>query len=197
MKPSLRIYVLCYCLALAACTSQQTVFTAQSPGQLQQWSIKGKIALKTPNEGHSANLSWNQKQDQYEIRLNGPLGSGAIELEGNSHSATLRNSNGEYHANSARELLERMSGLAMPVDMLRWWIRGLPSPDASVSQQRYSENGDLIYFEQLGWVVEPSRYNAIEQLRLPYKLRAGTGEFQIKLAIKNWGKHVSGSQTHK
>ena len=160
---------------------------AEHARELINWKLDGKIALKTATEGHSASISWNQQGQHFDIDLYGPMGAGRIELTGDEHGATLRDSTGEYTAASASELLHQLSGMSMPVEMLHWWVRGLPSPKYNTSNARYNEDGRLSGFDQEGWTLQIERFTRTGKLTLPSYLKAKKNDLQVKLVIKSWG----------
>ncbi|MBL4868145.1 MAG: hypothetical protein JKY67_17410, partial [Pseudomonadales bacterium] len=44
---------------------------------ITHWKLKGKIGIRTKEDGGSAHIRWLQHDDGYELSLSGPLGQGA------------------------------------------------------------------------------------------------------------------------
>ncbi|WP_096087527.1 lipoprotein insertase outer membrane protein LolB [Agaribacterium haliotis] len=173
---------------LVACSSQYQKLSGEAghARDLERWQLSGKIALRTADEGHSAVLLWRQNKSDFYISLSGPFGAGRIEIESDNSGAVLRNADGEHYAASAEQLFLQLVGMEMPVDMLRWWVRGLPSPNFPISNSQYSDSGRLIGFEQQGWQLELSRFQQQGSLTLPGKIKALQAPYQVKLIIQNW-----------
>ena len=56
---------------------------------LQQWSVRGHLAVQTGVEGWSATLQWDQDNQNYMLRFTAPLGQGTYQLSGHAGKVTL------------------------------------------------------------------------------------------------------------
>ena len=94
----------------------------------------GKLGLRSATDSFTATLQWRQVGDDYRIRLSGPFGAGALQIEGDEQGVTLRTGEGqEYAAGSQEELLYQHLGWSVPLSGLRYWMLGRTPPEQEVS----------------------------------------------------------------
>ncbi|MCB1667293.1 MAG: lipoprotein insertase outer membrane protein LolB [Porticoccaceae bacterium] len=162
---------------------------------LEQWHINGKMGYKQGSEGGSAWLDWQQNRDNFEVRLNGPFGAGTTSITGNARVTRLLQSDQQpIVASSARELTRYLFGWYWPVEDLRYWVRGVPSPLTPTHDQTRNEQQLLSTLEQAGWQLEFSNYANYpvngQQWSLPGKIRGklleDNGDTSFTLIIKSW-----------
>ena len=183
-------------LVLAACAGQQPQPPMAGAGersvnQLQHWTIVGKLGVRSPRENGSANLTWQQQAaPNYRIHLSGPLGAGATVISGSSSGVSLqRGDEPAMHARNPAQLTEQMLGWPLPVSEMFYWVRGLPAPGTSASEQRNAQ-GQLQGLRQAGWQLSFSDYQAVGAYSLPTRIKAetsqGAGPVKVTLVIKEW-----------
>ena len=154
--------------------------------QLQSWELQGKLGFNNAQRGGSANLSWHQQQQQYSVSLSGPFGAGTALIEGDQHLAAMRQGD-QIYRNSPALLAQQLTGLAIPVDALSWWARGLPSPsETPLSNLVSAPSGEAQSFEQAGWQLSFSNYRPADNLSLPRKITGEFGDQRFKLIISSW-----------
>ena len=162
----------------------QTHRSAVTP--LVHWTLQGNLGVRAPNESGSGTLFWLQQQDQYDIRLSGPLGRGATRIQGSDAGVTLEIAGQPpATADSAEALLEQQIGWRLPVEHLLWWVRGLPAPD-SPSRLQLNPDSQLARLAQAGWTVEYSRYQQVEGMQLPQRLQLSGHDMLLTLVITRW-----------
>lgn len=154
--------------------------------QLNQFSLQGKIGVKTPEQSGSAFYTWIQGGDQFSIQLNGILGMGKTIIEGQPGQVSLDSSKtGVITAASAEELLEQATGWVAPIAYLVDWVQARPATVHADTQK--DENGRVIQLNEEGWLVNLSYADAAT---LPNKLilkqqRDDGQENRITLVIQN------------
>lgn len=153
--------------------------------RLERFTVQGRVAVATAQGGFNASLYWEQDGARYRMRLSGPFGRGAIELEGAPGRVELRTDQEVLTAADARELLERTLGWSLPVAGLRYWARGIPAPDAPVERLEL-EHGRLWRLEQAGWRVEVQRYAQQGSYTLPAKMHLSSDYAEVRLAVNRW-----------
>jgi outer membrane lipoprotein LolB len=151
----------------------------QANEQIQHWQIGGKIGLRSERESNTGYLNWQQCDDQFEIRLTGPLGQGAAMLSGNQEQVVLRTEDGIQTAANPEQLLAQQ-GWQLPVSQLTYWVRGLSAPQFDVKQK--SPEG----FAQMGWQIRYTQWQNIHGHRLPKKAIATHPKLKVTLLLKNW-----------
>ena len=156
-------------LVLTGCqryTQPQAPSVSQVPAAANNFSLQGKIGVKTPGQSGSAFFTWVQQQDEFDIELSGILGVGKTQISGTPGQVTLNSAKtGLIQAATPEELLQRATGWQAPITHLVDWVQAKPA----TTQAKISKDGQNrpIQFMEDGWTVDLS-YNA--QAQLPNKL---------------------------
>jgi outer membrane lipoprotein LolB len=149
--------------------------------QTKNWNLQGKIGIKTVQKTESASLYWQQQGEIYHIRLFGPLGIGAVEINGNPNQVIFIDNRGKsYQASSAEMLLKQNVGWEIPVDNLKFWIRALPAP--FIPAQKIYDNQQLKFLIQQGWKIEYLDY----QGQLPRLIQLTRPTISLRMVIDRW-----------
>ena len=152
---------------------------------LQHWQLDGRIALKRGSEGFAAGLDWNQAPVEFRVELTGPLGETRVRLTGSSQYATLElPDQPPLTSTDVETLLRDHFGWQLPVDQLRWWLRGLAGPAAVVRSR--DEHGRIKQLVADGWQVDYLAWQEVNGLWLPKRLEARNAEMSLKLALYDW-----------
>ncbi|WP_445660225.1 lipoprotein insertase outer membrane protein LolB [Acinetobacter sp. F16] len=156
-------------LVLTGCqryTQPQAPSVSQTPEAANNFSLQGKIGVKTPGQSGSAFFTWVQQQDEFDIELSGILGVGKTQISGTPGQVTLNSAKtGLIQAATPEELLQRATGWQAPITHLVDWVQAKPA----TTQAKISKDGQNrpIQFVEDGWTVDLS-YN--DQAQLPNKL---------------------------
>ena len=154
---------------------------------ITHWKLSGRFGAKTASDSWSGNINWLQEQTHYQINISGPLNTGSVEINGNEYSSELYVSDEEsYSASNAEELLESHTGLRLPMNNLRYWLIGLPSPASLQESIEFDEFGRLKKIAQQGWLVTFKRYGYVNDIELPNKIFLVNHEFDVRLVIQSW-----------
>lgn len=160
--------------------------STESTAALSSWELSGALAARNQKRGWTAVLNWLQQgPNQYQIRLMGPLGGGSVIIEKHGNRVTFRDGGKKISSNNADELLQKKTGVRLPVKNLYYWVRGLPAPGATQSIQR-DANHYLTGFNQAGYSIAYSAYTSVSGMTLPSKIRLQGHGVLIKLVIKHW-----------
>ncbi len=155
--------------------------------EVDKWRITGRIAILTEEQAWNASIRWVQDGDRFRIRLTAPLGQGSIELKGRPGEVELRDQdNVVYHAINAEDLLFDTLGWRIPLNGLRFWVRGIPEPNDQMQDVVIDPTGRLKKLSQLGWLVEILRYRGLGGQIVPDKLFMKTNRFSTRLIINHW-----------
>lgn len=147
---------------------------------LTDWQLSGRIGVRSDASAHSGYLNWTQCGTRFEIRINGPLGSGAVKLLGDANRVTLyEGDQPPLSASTPEQLLADTYGWDLPLSHLQFWIRGIPDPAirATAAQQG---------FRQAGWQLSYPRQTSIDHLTLPAKAVASNGATRVTLVMQGW-----------
>ena len=190
----------CLILGVASCTmvpkpvdidasEQAQALWTQHQQQLEsysQWSIKGRAALRSDNESWSAALTWRQDNNNYHLRLAGPFGQGAVNIDGSDERISVHIAGQEpVVANDAELLLARSLGWSVPVQSLPYWLRGLPAP-GKVDALSLGGSGAIHHLEQQGWRLDYSAYRPLRGVNLPRKIKIENDDLRLKLVLDHW-----------
>ncbi len=154
--------------------------------KLTHWQLSGRFGAQSDTESWHGSLQWSQKNDQFNIHLSGPLGSGSVILGGNAEYSTL--TLGKDKVFSARDpefLLTQHTGLHFPIKSLRYWVVGLPSP-LGAAEAQHKESGLLSRISQNEWDVSYKNYHQIKNVQLPGKIFLKNEAYNVRLIIKKW-----------
>lgn len=169
-------------LLLSACASINP-----STGK-NYWRMQGKIGVWYDDQRESGTLDWNQCGPHYfSIALRGPAGIGGVDIDYGADGATLRQGGEEQHAPDAETLAAR-SGWPIPVDSLRYWLRGRANPN-SPQQSQLSPEGKLETLQQSGWQISYSDY--AQDSGLPTRLEARRDAQRIKIIVREWSSQAN------
>ena len=154
--------------------------------QLKKWQLRGKLGVRSSKTATSANIQWQQNQQDYAIKLSGPLGAGMVTAEGNQQIIEVKQGSKTYRGNP-QMIGDQLLGIPVPVHAISWWARGLPSPDLNPPIDLSTDvQGNINRFTQSGWQLSYSRYEIAQGYLLPTKLSGQLGDLSFKLIVSNW-----------
>lgn len=155
--------------------------------QLNHWQAQGRLAAAKASKGGNAQFVWQQKGDNYQLKLFGPFGSGSVIISGSPNDVVLKEANGKVtRAKSPELLMQKVAGWQVPISGLIYWLRGIPVPQSSSPAKQLNESGYLSYLQQDGWKIEYENYQESKALPLPSKLRLQNGQTKLKMVITSW-----------
>lgn len=153
---------------------------------LSAWQLSGRIAVRNGDDAWQGNLEWRQAGSDYHIAVDGPFGQSQFDLTGGAQGVVLRTADNKvWQASDPEALLLEQTGIRMPVNALRYWVRGLPDP-AGEPAQTLDGRGRLARLQQGGWSVQFRRYTQVDGLELPDKLFVQRGPVDIRLVVDRW-----------
>ena len=154
---------------------------------IQKWQFSGRFSAKTDTENWTGSITWSQNLQKYKINISGPLSTGSIMLEGEENFARLQLSDDQTVTDiNPQSLLYAHTGLKLPVNELRYWLLGLPSPQNSYSTVELNEKGQLSKLSQNNWEVKFKRYTTTNKRQLPDKIFLVNHEINVRLIIQKW-----------
>lgn len=155
----------------------------QQNTQLTQWELEGRIGIRTSTEGFSANIHWQQCDENFLIQLSGPLGLGAVKIYGNQQSISIESNEGTQYFDRNSQALEQALGFTLPFDELFYWIKALPQPNTAFESHPTG-------FTQSDWQLDYSNWQTLENYQLPEKIKLQSLQNiqtkRIMLKINNW-----------
>ncbi len=153
---------------------------------LQTWSLKGRVAGKSNNEGFRTGVHWRQQQQKFNIDLHGPLGRKVAVINGTEGDVQLNTSKGKsYSAADPETLMQNLFGYSLPVNGLRFWMRGIPDPEQVYASLVLDDKGRLKQLNQAGWLINYNRYHNGKP-SMPAYIKISNNTLNAKIVIDYW-----------
>lgn len=154
---------------------------------LTEWTVTGRISIQSEDQAWNATLYWRQRGDSYRIRLLAPLGQGTVQVAGDANGVTLRTPDNEtFDASDPETLLFDALGWRLPLDGLRFWLRGLDAPGSGPAERRLDPWGRLGALRQDGWDIDYRRYAEDTDPALPAKVFLKRGPLAVRIVVNQW-----------
>lgn len=189
-----RLILLFLVAGLAACEStpvrtvdgEDWLRHQQQVAAQERWLMQGRVAIRYAEDGGQGLLHWRQQDESYDLRFYDALNRLQLHIEGNGSGVKLHARNGDVReASSAESLMQDYLGWSVPVDALRYWVRGLPEPSMEILESQMS-NSRLIQLGQGDWQIQYQRYEEVEGVWLPDLLKINAPDLRIKLVVEKW-----------
>lgn len=181
------ISILSGCAVKPPTTTQWQTHQAQLK-KIKHFTAKGKVALISPEQRVSAQFFWEQKGEEMSLRLTHFLGSTLFKLDIKPGVAVLTDNEGTRHVGkNAQALLLELTGVALPVNDMTQWIKGLPSENNEYSLGQGNRLASL--FEKshgAGWKVQYNAYDPNTKNLLPSKIQMIQNNQKVNLVISQW-----------
>lgn len=153
---------------------------------VSSWEINGALAAKSKSKGWSATLNWLQTgANAYQIRLIGPLGGGSVLINKKGSTISFQDGAKKSTSTNAEELLQKQTGIRLPVNNLYYWVRGLPAP-GGVQAEVHDKYNHLTKLRQSGYTIDFTKYTSVKGIDLPSMIRLEGNGVMVKVIIKNW-----------
>jgi len=175
-------FLLSACVSVPLQTDPSTIQLSEK----QNWFLKARVAIKTPEENVSANLEWRNDSDDFDFHIYGLFGATYTHLIQQDDKATLKLPEDKiYYSDNAQRLMRQNLGWDFPIDALSFWIKGLPSGKAEESLTR-DPQGQLQNIKFRDWKVEFSRYQSYSGYLMPRMIKATHPQMSLRIAVKKW-----------
>ncbi|MDR3416453.1 MAG: lipoprotein insertase outer membrane protein LolB [Nevskia sp.] len=152
--------------------------------QVHDFSLQGRLA-ESGLVSFGGDLSWIQNGSHFQARFYGPLGVGALAIEGEPGDMEVRAKDGTYRTGVPEVLMQEKFGWSMPVDGLRYWVLGLPAPGAGAALQ-LDDGGHILSLRQNGWQLDYAEYQNVAGLDLPRKFALSDPQRRFRVFIDTW-----------
>lgn len=174
-------------LMASGCTTEivapETLYskiTRESLYNLEQWSFEGRLGLTGIKDSWQANINWQHRSSDEEIRLSGPLGQGATIIKLTGKLVTIDRGNDKIQTSLEPEaFISQQLGMFVPVRSLRYWVIGVPEPGSP-----YVEAG--LGFRQAGWLIEYKQMQRVNAQNMPRRITVTNEKVKLKIMIDQW-----------
>lgn len=192
-------FVICLLMVsfLTACTIKPkvNVNSMATPENLpNNWTLDGRLALKTPEEKFSASLDWQQTNSVYQLRLSKLIGGTVLLIHNDEEGLVSMEFDGQtYRDSNAERLLWRVTGWSIPVNDFQFWVSGQlnPASPAPVAVKKDEQNRLWSFETKDGWRVQYQNYKVFSGKPMPHNMTiekdtTQNQTMQLKLRISDW-----------
>lgn len=154
---------------------------------LPGWILRGRGAVATDGRGWSGAVHWAQCADLFDLRFIAPLGAGTLRITGYTGAMRVQGTDGtDFATADVAADLEQALGTALPVEALRWWVVGLPTPGAAHAGVALDAAGRATGFAQAGWTVTFPRYTTHAGAEMPALIVASRDATRLRMVVDRW-----------
>ena len=147
---------------------------------LEAWRMDGRIGVQAKDEAWQAHISWTHEPRQDRLLIQGPLNQGMVSIVLRKGLIYINEGHGEAElSHEPEQTLRKRLGFSVPLYSLRYWLLGMPDPDADSTP---TASG----FDQSGWSLSIDDLRAVQRYRLPGKLKIQGGDVKLKLVVDDW-----------
>lgn len=133
-------------------------------------------------EAVQGGFSWYDNGKQLVLELRNPLGHVMAQLQVDERGAWLQEPRaGMRYGESANALAQEIFNQPIPVEGLRYWLRGYTGSGAS--DIRYNSQGQLEQARDQGWRIELSEYDAQGPKRLFLVFHQGGQRITVRVIV--------------
>lgn len=183
------------CLGLVGCASHQVITPVSTGDHVESrqvthpvavFEMQGLLGARTPKKAWSANVIWVQHgPGRYHLRLFGPMGGGTVLIKREQGMVFYQDAHHHLQGKQAQVLLKQQTGVDLPVELLYYWVRGLPAPGGHASAI-YDAQKRLMRLNQAGYVVDYTQYQQVKQYMLPVKMKLQGKGLTAKVVVRAW-----------
>lgn len=186
------LFLLNGCATIESTTNVEWQTHQQRLASIDGYQSTGKLGYISPEQRQSLNFQWSYSADLTQLRLTTFLGQTALNLKATPQGATVETYDDQrYSAPTSQALIQRLTGLNIPVEQLNDWMLGRPT---QADDYQLSETNTLARLtKQVGlqtWQLDYLTYQDVQYggtaLPLPKKIKLTQGNISINLFISNW-----------
>ncbi len=153
---------------------------------LENWTARGKIALRSGQQSESASLNWQQRGGDTRLQLAGPMGLQATEIHSDGRELLVQRGDEVTRLDiSTPDAMRLQTGWDLPLQALPFWLKGLPAPAPLATAVQVTD--DLLQqLDQSGWIIRYERYQRFGDYLLPTRLSIERGDTRARVIIQDW-----------
>jgi len=151
------------------------------------FELRGRVAVAAGSEGFNASLHWIQDGARAQLTLAGPLGAGGAQVTATAEDLELTTSRGDrLSGEAARTQLAARLGFDPPLSSLRYWVLGVPDPQAPATETLDAGQQRLSALVQEGWQIGYDGYASAGAEVLPARLTLQRDAVRVRLLVDTW-----------
>ena len=149
------------------------------PPQLENWQADGRISLSVKNESSHANFRWNQKNNEFRLRLSFVGGFKSIIVLGDDFG--VEEITGIQ--SDEKNLIDALNN-SIPIEQLKYWLLGKSNPNLDSRMIDLAE--DEVVFNQLDWTIRVMKVQKLNSLVLPKRILIENIDSNALIIIDKW-----------
>ncbi len=154
---------------------------------LEQYTVSGKVALRTPEQSETATLLWRQTGRATRLELSGPLGLGASTIVSDGATVEIRKGEDISRWKLNDPALATNQGLPLPLAALNHWLKGVPAPQLDIEGVELDPQSGLPrWLQQDNWTVSYQSFGQFEGYILPTRLEIQGDQSELKIILRQW-----------
>ena len=156
------------------------------------WQLEGRLNVRQAKQSDTVSLNWQQQDQNFDLTLSGALGLGTTRVRGSDAEGLRVEKAGEAPVElpNLQALARNYLTFEFPADHLLYWVRGLPAPGLPATAEFDSNNllTSLSQRDEDGrtWQLLFDRYEAVDTLPLPGRIRLTADDLQLTFLINDW-----------
>lgn len=157
--------------------------------RVTQYQTRGSFAYISGSQKVYARFNWQQTgADRYRLLLTNPLGSTEMDLNVKPGLTELTNNQGKkYISDNPQEMIQKLTGMDIPLKNLRQWMLGLPGDASEYSLDSHGYLSRVSYTQGNNpWVVTYQGYHDDTIPPLPSNMELKQDDRRIKLKMDSW-----------
>lgn len=152
--------------------------------QIHNFSVQARAAVTGAASG-SANLTWHQGPHDFDLRVSGPLGIGALSMAGDEAEVRVHTKKQSFTTDDPEGTLREALGWALPIKGLRYWVLSLPSPQTQFGMT-LDADGRVATLTQDGWKVDYTDYMSVKPVDLPRRIVLTRDDLKLRVIVDTW-----------
>ncbi|MGV6809936.1 MAG: lipoprotein insertase outer membrane protein LolB [bacterium] len=161
--------------------------------RMKSWRLQGRVGVRHQAQSWTFSIVWLQQNGkQYAMNIKNPLtGNIVAQLTSTEQGVSLLANDGKtYRDADAEQLLRQQMGVGLPLKGMKYWVRGLISPDYLQTKNaiKLDAYGRPIQLQQAGWMVKYTKYESDTPYALPEKMNLShrVEKTRVKVVAKDW-----------
>lgn len=158
---------------------------------LRNFRLQGKMAFRSKSQRLGANFNWEQKGDDYSLRLTSFLGTSLLKLDAKDGVITVISEEGKkFKGDDANKLLRKLVGINLPLEQMIGWLKGLPSAQNGFVLDENNQLSQLSQYrapqQKRGWQVKYLGFMQKGDVALPEAIQMTKDSQRVDLIIAKW-----------
>jgi len=151
----------------------------------ENWQVIGRVGLSDGERGGSLDFLWRARGERHLIHLRTGSGGRQWRLVFDPDGAELVGSDIDALRGPRPDpLVEEAVGWPIPVEELRFWLRGLLPPGPATAW--FDDDGTIRSAESGAWTLDFTRFGEVDGVLMPTRMEARSGRYRVRLAMSDW-----------